>query len=375
MKSPRFASSRSVWCAQVACIGMILIPSSWLVAQEVTLKREAISLADPKGYQVPLRTVPLKVLEVTAPADGVVRQVLVKSGQRVMSQAEACRFEDDAQRLVVERAKANLVAAKSELKIAVAKKDPDQEEAAKARVTAAEADLKLAELMLERTSVKIPFPGDLFKVDVVAGQFVRAGDRLLTLVDSTAMLIEVPVDRSQVKAGADFEVLIEKTPVKAKVQVVLPADRSFEPLRNLVHNLATAVVQVDNSKGEFFAGQTVFTKVIPQHPFGHVPTVALQNQGDGLRKVQVLRLGVVRDIPVQEMTQMGPDRLYVSGTFAPDDEVIISSTMPLKDGQMIRARTVAAAKPDGEPDPTAPATAAKGKTAAPASKTPKAPAF
>ena len=366
MKSPR-----SIWCGQLAFVGLILVQSSWLLAQEVTLKREAISIADPKGYQVPLRTAPVKVLEITAPADGIVRQVLVKSGAKVMSQAEACRFDDEAQKLGVDRAKANLVAAKAELKIAEEKKEANLEELAKAHVTAAEADLRLAELQLERTSVKIPFAGELFKVEVVAGQFARAGQRLMTLVDSSSILVEVPVDRSQVKVGGDFEISIEKTAVKSKVQVILPPEKSFEPLRSLIHNLAMAVVQVDNSKGEFYAGQTVFTKVIPQHPFGHVPTSALQNHGDGNRKVQVLRQGVVRDIPVQELTQMGPDRLFVAGAFSPDDEVIITSTTPLKDGQLIRSRTVAAAKPESEPATLGTAT----KAGAPATKKTNAPAF
>ncbi len=240
-------------------------------------------------------------------------------------------------------------------------------------MTAAEADLKLAEMQFERMSVKIPFAGDLLKVEVVPGQFVRAGQRLMTLTDSTAMLIEVPVDRSQVKVGGEIEVSVEKTPVKGKVQVILPAEKSFEPLRSMIHNLATAVVQIDNSKGEYFAGQSVFTKVIPQHPFGSVPTVALQNHADGIRKVQILRQGVIRDIPVQELTQMGPDRLFVAGAFAPDDEVIISSSQPLKDGQMVRSRTVAAAKTEEEnaANPTAakpagPPSAQQGKPKAPA---------
>ncbi|MES2789744.1 MAG: HlyD family efflux transporter periplasmic adaptor subunit [Planctomycetota bacterium] len=366
MKSPR-----SVWCGQLAFLGLILVQSSWLLAQDVTLKREAISISDPKGYQVPLRTVPTKVLEITAPADGVIRQVLAKAGAKVLSQSEACRFDDEVQKLGVERAKANLLAAKTELKIAESKKDADLEELAKAHITAADADLRLAELQLERTAVKIPFAGELFKVEIIPGQFVRAGERLMTLVDASAMLVEVPVDRSLVKVGGDLEISIEKTPVKGKVQVILPPEKSFEPLRSMIHNLATAVVLVDNSKSEYYAGQTVFTKVIPQHPFGHVPTAALQNGGDGNRKVQVLRQGVVRDIPVQELTQMGPDRLFVSGAFSPDDEVIITSTTPLKDGQMIRSRTVAVAKPDGE----MPAEPGAAKPAAPAVKKSNAPAF
>lgn len=89
---------------------------------EWRLKREAVRLLIPKVIGPTAHTVPTKVLEITAPADGVVRHVLVKSGSKVMSQAEACRFDDEAQKLVVDRAKANLAAAKTELKIAAAKK-------------------------------------------------------------------------------------------------------------------------------------------------------------------------------------------------------------------------------------------------------------
>jgi hypothetical protein len=68
---------------------------------------------------------------------------------------------------------------------------------------------------------------------------------------------------------------------------------------------------------------------------------------------------------------MGQDRLFVSGAFAPDDEVIITSTTPLKDGQLIRSRTVAAAKSDGDAGTDGTAT----KPAAPAGKKSAAPAF
>lgn len=363
MKSPR-----SLVFGQLAFIALIVVQTSWLTAQEVTIKREAISIQDPKGYQVPVRTTPAKLLEIVAPADGIIRQVMVKAGSKVMSQSEACRLDDEAAKLVVDRAKANLAAAKIEVKMALAKKEADLEELAGARVTAAEADLKLAEMQLEKASVKIPFAGELQRVEVIPGQFVRAGERLMTLADNSSMLIEVPVDRSQVKVGSELEVSIEKNNVKGKIQVLLPANASFEPLRGMVHNLATAVIQVDNSKGDFFAGQSVFTKVIPQQPFGSIPTVALQNHAEGARKVQVLRQGVVRDIPVQELTQVGPDRLFVAGAFSPDDEVIVTSSQALKDGQMIRQRTVATAKPEDENAATAaanPATPGAAKPAVP----------
>ncbi|MDB5391772.1 MAG: mdtN [Planctomycetaceae bacterium] len=356
MKTPR-----SAMFGQLAFIGLILLQSSWLLAQDVTIKREPIVVSDPKGYQVPLRTVPVKLLEITAPADGIVRQVLVKPGAKALAQTEAIRLDDDNQKLVLERAKAHLQAAKIELKIAQGKKEADLEELANAHIAAADADLKLAELQLNRVSIKLPFVGEVLKVDVVPGQFVRTGERLLTLIDSTTLTIEVPVDRSKVKAGAEIEISIEKTPVKAKVQVILPADRSFEPLRTLINNLATAVVQVENPKNEFFAGQSVFTKVIPQQAFGHIPTIALQNTPEGVRKVQVLRQGIVRDVPVQELTQMGAERLFVAGAFAVDDEVIVSTSQPLRDGQIVKQKTVATAKAEGETEEAKPGAVAAPK--------------
>lgn len=350
--------SQSGTYARWFCVGLVLIQVSRLVAEDVTVKREAIVISDPKAYQVPLRTLPIKLLDITAPADGIIRQVLVKPGSKVTSQTEACRMDDENQKLILERAKALLQAAKTELKIAQAKKDADLEELAKHRVDAAQADANLAQLAADRTSIKLPFAGELFQIDVVPGQFVRAGERLMTLADTTAMVAQVPVDRSQTKAGTDLEILIEKTAVKGKVLVVLPPVKEMEPLRTLVHNLATAVVQVDNSKGDFYSGQSVFTKVIPQQPFGNVPTAALQNHGDGFRKVQVIRQGIVRDIPVVELTQMGPDRLFVSGAFSPDDEVIVTSTPALKDGQILRQKTISTkseAEPSEAPAVTKPA--------------------
>lgn len=360
MKTPRSAT-----LGQLAFIGLILIQSSWLLAQDVTIKREPIAVSDPKAYQVPLRTVPLKLLEITAPFDGIVKQVLVKPGAKSLTQTEALRMGDEAQTLVLDRARAHLQGARIELRIAQGKKDADQEELAKTHVVAAEADLKLAELQLDRASIKLPFGGEIHKVDVVPGQFVRTGERLLTLVDASILTIEVPVDRSKVKAGSEIELSIEKTPIKAKVQVVLPAEKAFEPLRTLINNLATAVVQIENPKGEFFAGQSVFSKVIPQQTFGHIPTIALQNTPEGVRKVQVLRQGIVRDVSVQELTQMGSERLFVAGAFSAEDEVIVSTTQPLKDGQIVKQRTVAAATPEGTADnATPPPPAATKKTGA-----------
>jgi membrane fusion protein (multidrug efflux system) len=327
-------------------------------AQTVTIKREALSITDPKEYNIPLRTVPAKSLDLSAPYDGVVRSVLVEAGKPVSAQAEAIRFDDTRQRLLLDRAKANVQAAKAELKIAEGK-GGDVEAAAQARLDAAQADLKLAELDVEKTIVKAPFSGEVFRVHVLPGQFVRGGEPLVTVADTSSLLVEIPADRlvvtkkpdADAKKAVEVELLVESTPVRGKVQAVLPPAPRFDPLRNIVPALVTAVVQIDNPKKDLLAGQTVYTKLIPQHPFALVPTTAVSNQADGKRKVQVLRQGTVRDIPVDILTQKGTEEVFVAGTFLRGDEVIVTSSQPLADGQQVKQQTEAATAAASTPNP------------------------
>ncbi|HVW02755.1 MAG TPA: HlyD family efflux transporter periplasmic adaptor subunit [Planctomycetaceae bacterium] len=325
-------------------------------AQTVTIRREALVLGDSKAQNIPLRTEPAKQLEITAPIDGFIRQVQFKAGDKVQAQSEGLRFDDAKQRLLLDRAKANYQAAKIEVKIANAKKDADATALAEAHVEAAQAELKLAEHEVELLQVKIPFSGEVLKVHVVPGQYVRAGQPLMLLADTSSMVVHLPVDRTKTKAGSTVEVKVEQTVAKGKVLSVLPAEPRFEPLRDLVSSLATATVQIDNPKGDLFPGQTAYTGIIPLYPYTLIPNGSLANQTDGKRQVKILRKDVVRDIPVETLTQVGEDKVYVAGAFVPGDELIVSSSEPLKDGQLVKQQGAVAPKPEK----TAPAAAAAG---------------
>lgn len=321
-------------------------------AQTVTIQREGLALMDPLKYNVPLKTTPIRSVEVAAPCDGFVRQVHVAPGQKVVAQDVAITLDDTRQKMLVERARVLVQAARIEIKIAEGKKDAEQRALAEAKVEAAQIDLKLAELELERTMVKLPFAGELFRIPVTPGQFVRTGEPLMTLADSSSLLVELPIDRATAKPGAEFTVSIEQTPAKGRIQALLPPDARFEPLRTLVPGLGSAIVQIENPKGEFLPGQTVFSELIPRAPFAQIPAAAVGKAAEGshggtLRQVQVLRKGVIRDIPVTVLTQPGPDKAFVAGSFSPDDELIVSSSQALKDGQQVRLQTASA------PDPAA----------------------
>jgi RND family efflux transporter MFP subunit len=311
--------------------------------QEVVIKREALKLTDPGTYQVSLSLKPGRLLVLTAPVDGLVRTVSVKSPQKVNQQSEAFRLDDRRSELLLKRAKGGLEAARIEKKIAQSKGDPDQLALADARLEAAQADVELAQLELDRLVIRAPFTGEIDRVLVVEGEFVRAGAPLATLSDSSKLVVEVPVERSSATPGGTIDIKVEETAVKAKVEAVSALAAQFDALRELAISPASAIVGIDNAGGKFSAGQTVYADLIPRAPVTLVPTVAISNVPDGNRKVQVLRENVVRDLTVRILGKVGTDDLYVSGRFIDGDEVIVSSTRALADGTPLRAIAAGAA--------------------------------
>ena len=66
-----------------------------------------------------------------------------------------------------------------------------------------------------------------------------------------------------------------------------------------------------------------------------IPAARLDLQAAGGRKVQVIRQGVVRDVKVEPLSQQGTERIFVAGTFTQGDEIILSKSQPLKDGDQV----------------------------------------
>lgn len=311
--------------------------------QEVVIKREALKLTDPKVYRVSMHLQAARTLALTAPVDGWIRSVAAKPQQKVVQQGEVIRLDDRRAELVLKRARSGLQAAQLEKKIAQTKADADQVALAEARLEGAQVDVDLAQMDLERFVIRAPFNGEIERVATVEGQFVRAGERLATLIDSSKLIVEIPVERSAATPGATVEIKVEETAVKAKVEAVLALSAHFDALRELTSSPATALVSIDNTAGTFAAGQTVYSDLIPLAPVAVAPSVAISNQPDGSRKLQVLRENIVRDLSVRILGKVGTDSVFVSGRFNEGDEVIVSSTRALADGTPLRALMAGAA--------------------------------
>ncbi|QDU37055.1 Multidrug resistance protein MdtN [Maioricimonas rarisocia] len=299
--------------------------------QQVIIERTPVQLRDPKTYSVSLSLEPIREIDLVAVADGVTGAVQVQLGGAASRQAEAVRLDSAERQLELERAKALFRVAQAEQR-ATSGGDANAVEAAEGRLEAARAELRLAEHRLDATVVRFPFDGKVMGVHVVPGQFVRAGQPLVTLADTSKMRVAIPVDRTAVNEGDTVDIKIETDTVQAKVETIVPLKAEFEPLRELFVSVATAVLVLENGDGKLKAGQTVFADMIPRQPVMEVPTSTLANMEEGGRKVQVIRDGFVRDIPVKLLGQVGEEHVFVSGRFSAADELVLSSSEVLLDG-------------------------------------------
>lgn len=315
----------------------------------VVIERSPVIFRDPARYQVNLHLVPVRQVTLSATIDGVVSSLQTKVGEGVSPQAEVIRLDARAAQLKGQRAQAALKAAKAELESAKEKAAPE------ARVEVAEADLAIAELEKSFTVIRTPIKGSVTSILAMEGEFIRAGQPLAIVSDPETLTVTIPIDGKTQKAGDSIEIKVEDDNLSAKIESVQPLLSQFDPLRDLFVSPATGRIVLENKNGKLRVGQTVHSPMIPRLPVAEVPTSAIGNTEQGGRKVQVIREGFVRDIPVQLLGQVGADHLFVSGRFGTTDELVSRTSEPLIDGVRVTARDPKAiSKPANSSQPAQP---------------------
>lgn len=131
----------------------------------------------------------------------------------------------------------------------------DRQKAARAKsgLEQAEVAVQKARLELERARVRAPFSGRVADVRVQAGQYVRPGDPLMTIVDLSRIKVEVQVLEGQVGFLASGR--------KAKVHFAAFPDEEFEgrietinPIVDRNTRSARVMVTVANRAGRILPG-------------------------------------------------------------------------------------------------------------------------
>ncbi|MCA9000155.1 MAG: HlyD family efflux transporter periplasmic adaptor subunit, partial [Planctomycetaceae bacterium] len=212
-----------------------------------------------------------------------------------------------------------------------------------AKLDAAKARLELAEFRVSQTILNAPFDGEVRDLPgqgtIAVGESVLEGEPVMRMIDPSELWVEIPVDRTQVKAGDSVSVPVDGADATGTIQAITEATGEFQKLQDLFQSVAIAKVLFDNGSGQLKPGQAVRSDMIPRHPIAEVPLSAIRNTGNAEteRMVQIIRDGFVRNIPIQVLGQIGPTHVYVSARFTSSDELIASSSEPVPDGSWVRS--------------------------------------
>ncbi len=224
----------------------------WGQTSAATARIETIPLrlTMPDPYQVVAVLEPVRRLTIIAPVDGMIRTLDARLGVSVREVQELAQFDRGEANARLQVATAEVKEKQAQLKAA----GTLGTEVYQAQLEAAQARASLAQLALDRCTIRAAFAGRILDIHVCAGQYVLKGSPLIELADTTTLQAVLPVDRRGVAVGATLTVPVEEQEVACKVQAVLPLPESFAVLRELATPFSAAAVVFANSKGELEPG-------------------------------------------------------------------------------------------------------------------------
>jgi multidrug efflux pump subunit AcrA (membrane-fusion protein) len=287
----------------------------------------------PERYQVAELLEPIRRVTLIAPADGFIRSIDFRLGSTVRESQEIAQLDRG-------EASARLRIAMAELKEREAALRVNSTNAElQAQLDAAQARVELAQIALDRCTLRAPFAGQLVAMPVSAGQYVVKGTAIAELADVSALKTLLPVDRRSVASGAALTVHVEGKDVAGKVQTVLPLPAQHGDLRELATPFAAAWVVIPNIKGELEPGLRVRPTNLPMAPVATIPKRALkhaESRDSNANVVQVIRNEYVTNVPVRVLGDTGPERSQITGQLRRTDALIVSSSVSLIAGTLVR---------------------------------------
>ena len=241
---------------------------------------------------------PIETVTVRSRIDGVLQNVAVREGQRVLAGAVLARFESTEQESSLRSAEADRVAAQGDFETqkwnldqskelfragAIAERDlraaQQAVDASQARLAATEAKLHAASNVVRDTKVVAPFTGTIDKRKVQNGENTSRGAEMFTLVRSEVLELTatLPARRaSEVKVGQAVRFSADSRQFNGKVARVSP---TIDPASRSI----TVYVQIPNPRGEL-KGNTFATGLIVAKAIEGalvVPQTAIRTTIDG----------------------------------------------------------------------------------------------
>jgi multidrug efflux system membrane fusion protein len=262
------------------------------------------------------RTAPARIVDIKAETSGRVERFEAPRGQLVRKGAVMVRLDLRDRRARLEEAQASVAQHQTayegqlELKAQGYVSDTQIAETL-AKLETAKAELIRAELDLQYMVIRAPFDGFIQERPVEIGDFVRAGDPVLTFVDNTRLIVTASIAEQEARfVSTDQEALaklVTGQQVRGRIRYVAPvaeeATRTF-----------TVELEIPNADGTLPAGVTAEMRI----PAG---TVMAQKVSPAILSLDVEgRMGVMTVgpenlagfVPVQ-ITRSEPDGVWVTG--------------------------------------------------------------
>jgi len=290
---------------------------------------------------------------------GRVSRIAFADGAQVKRGTLLVQLDDTLQRAELSQAQAQLSIARANLKrneelLAqnfVAARVVDESRAA---LQVAEAQVALADARLQRMRITAPFDGTLGLRSINLGQYVKDGDALVNLEDTSALTVDFRLPeryQSQVAPGQSVQVQLDALPGKRFVAKVLAVDPLLDANGRSISVRAT--MPRDGASelrpGMFARVLIVFSvndnalvvpeeAIFPQGGKQFVVVVDEQGQGDAKKLVS-------RRVPVELGARRGAEVQILKGLDAGATVVMAGQQRLQRDGTTLRVVNL----PQGQP--------------------------
>jgi RND family efflux transporter MFP subunit len=252
------------------------------------------------------------------------------------AQAQLKRMTGLYEEKVISAQEYDTAATRAKTALAAYKASLEEAKALVASAHAKEAQLGSARKKLRDTTILAPIAGSIAKRSISAGEFVKVGVHLFTIVQDHPLKLRGMVPERfapELQPGQGVEVRVDPFPDKkftGKISRISPAaelaSRSF-----LVEGL------IDNRerqlKPNFFAKATILTRTDPNALT--VPQQALLTFA-GVTKVFVIDKEIARERVVQVGIRVGANEVEITAGLKPGELVAISALTRLTDGAPVK---------------------------------------
>jgi multidrug efflux system membrane fusion protein len=238
------------------------------------------------------RTAPARIVEIKAETSGRVEAFGAERGQQLRKGSVMVRLDlrDREARLGQSRAAVaqHRTAYEGQLELKAKGYVSDTQIAETlAKLESAKADLVRAELDLDYMTIRAPFDGVIQERTVELGDFVRAGDKVLTYVDNTSLIVTGTIaeqDAKFVTAGNEGSArLVTGEQVSGRIRYVAPvADVSTRTF--------AVELEVPNAAGKLPAGVTAEMRIPAGEMLAHKVSPAILSL-DSAGRIGVMTVG------------------------------------------------------------------------------------